>query len=51
MRVKREVLDLSLLQIFYVEWFQRHAVITHPFLSMPTHLDIPFARDFAVQLV
>ncbi len=51
MRVEREVLDLFLLQIFCVEWFQRHAVITHSLLSMPAHLDIPFAGNFAVQLV
>jgi hypothetical protein len=49
--VEGEVFDLPLGQIFSVERFQRHTVVAHPFLPVPTHLLVPLSRYFAILLV
>jgi len=46
-----EVLDLPFCQIFGVERFERHAIIAHPFLSMPAHLLVAFPRYLPILLV
>ena len=46
-----KVFDFAVCEVFGGVRFQWHAVIAHPFWSMPAHLLILGSRDFAIELV
>jgi hypothetical protein len=50
-RVEGEVFDLPVGQIFSIERFQRHTIVTHSFLPMSTHLGVAFPRYLSILLV
>jgi hypothetical protein len=49
--MKRKMLDLLLGHEFWVVWFEGHAVVTHSFWPMSTHLLVFQSWNFAILLV
>lgn len=46
-----EIFDLLLGEVFGVEWFKRHAVVTHSLISVSTHFLILLSWYLAILLV
>lgn len=50
-RVERQVLDLLFREVFRIVGFKGHAIVTHAFRPMCTHLRVTVTRDLAVLFV
>ena len=45
------MLDFLLFQILWCVWFERHAIVTHAFLAMSTHLLVSPSCNLAILFV